>query len=178
MPRCGSQAQSDYNRVSVSDGLLSPRRESNQSAAETPSVSAFPPTQPIISFQMIGTLSRKRAAFAPLARSCFAFRSLCLWFGVPAFYISGLLRTDVCFPLGQRQLLSSLVTDGPRAGRRSVLRWIKRRSSAIFRDGDHADATRELRSKPEVRNQRGFGGLLVTFVPIQKSHAPERGISP
>ena len=39
-----------------------------QSAAETPSVSAFPPTQSIISFQMIGTLSRKRAAFAPLTR--------------------------------------------------------------------------------------------------------------
>jgi hypothetical protein len=33
VPRCDRVAQSCCHRVSVSDGLLSPRRESNQSAA-------------------------------------------------------------------------------------------------------------------------------------------------
>ena len=42
----------------------------------------------------------------------------------------------------------------------------------------YCDATHEPRSKREVRNQRGFGGPLVTLGPRPKSPAPEGGISP
>ena len=44
---------------------------------------------------------------------------------------AALLRAEVCIPLGQRQLLADLVSNGLRAGRRSVLRRISRRSSTI-----------------------------------------------
>ena len=45
--------------------------------------------------------------------------AVCLSFGVPG---ASLLCTEVCCTLSQRQLLTSLVSDGLRAGRRSVMR--------------------------------------------------------
>ena len=59
--------------------------------------------------------------------------ALCLCFGVPG---AGLLCAEVFCTLGQRKLLASLVSDGLRAGRRSVLRWFYRRSSCLFGLGD------------------------------------------
>ena len=108
---------------SVSDGLLSPRRESNQGAAETSSVSAFPPLSNLALTLITDTPSKKTRCVClahPLdCRCCFSLPLLrCVWCAGSCF----LLCTEVCFLLGQRQRLTGLVTDGLRADRRSVFR--------------------------------------------------------
>ena len=76
--------------MSVSDGRLSPRRESRQSAAETPSVSAFPhkkqPDFVYVRHDLIEMANLLPRSAAPAVQTI----KLCLSIGVPC--VSG----DVC----------------------------------------------------------------------------------
>ena len=118
-----------------SDGLLSPRRESNQSAVKgTPR-----DTPDLRESHTFLALSNDRHAHEEniqrLPRSPATWRSLALSDFASGCLVRGccsLLCTEVCFTLGQRQLFTDLVTDGLRAGRPSVVRWFYRRSFCRF----------------------------------------------
>ena len=101
----------------------------------------------------------------PRCRYIVVIAALCLCFGVPG---AGLICTEVCFTLGQRQLLTSLVADGPRAGRRSVLRWIKRRSLAILVSVSCADTMHDPPHKTGSPKPTGFRRRFADFFAEEK----------